>query len=141
MASFTILSNGMTYARIRVSGLAAGDIVQVFVRLENDPGDVSFQEWYTATEEKLIVRADGLEPDTDYVVNVALCPYVGSGGDWIGAQYFTTDPEEEPVDPAGFHIYDGGWKKATPYVHNGSRWVQAAPCLYDGGWAEGSGKE
>lgn len=37
------------------------------------------------------------------------------------------------------YIYTGtgsenGWAKATPYIFNGSTWVEAMPNIYDGGW-------
>lgn len=34
------------------------------------------------------------------------------------------------------YIYDGSYKKAIPWVYNGSSWVMAIPWVYNGGWKQ-----
>ena len=31
-------------------------------------------------------------------------------------------------------IYDGGWKRAIPYIYTGTGWTKAVPYIYNSGW-------
>ena len=32
------------------------------------------------------------------------------------------------------NVYNGGWGKYAVYIHNGTKWEQYIPYIYDGGW-------
>ena len=97
---------------------------QIFVRLDDSSEEQVYQRWVSSGGSRTIT---GLEPNTDYAINVAACRTSGSGGTWAGTQYFTTLREQGTKT----FIYSNGWKEATPYIYNNGSWKKATPHIYD----------
>ena len=92
MASFSIQNYGEDYVNIRVTPSSGYTAYRVFVRLSSDPDDTTFDRWYTGITSRFDVYVDGLEPGTDYTVNVAFnTSATATGSEWLDPKEFTTD--------------------------------------------------
>lgn len=85
MASFTIKSVTHDTVTISVSGLVSGDVVRVFIRLADDTTDTT-KDWSGTYTGSNLMQFTGLEPDTEYAINVNI-----NASGWIGLQTFTTE--------------------------------------------------
>ena len=90
MASFSIESVTHDTVTISVSGLTSGDVVRVFIRLADDTDDTTKDVSFTYTGSSLM-RISGLEPDTEYAINVNV-----NGTGWLGTETFWTDEVTSP---------------------------------------------
>lgn len=95
MASFSITKQDHESVTVKVEGISSGDTVRIFVRLESDASDTTVDKTYTATGSTMTKTLDGLEPDTEYLVNVKI-----NSDDWLGAWIFSTYEA-----PATYTIY------------------------------------
>lgn len=100
MASFSIVSVTTDTLTISITGLTTGDTVRVFVRLADDASDTTEDVFYTAVGSTMIKQITGLEPGTDYMVNVN----VNATG-WIGAEAFATQSENVSQRPDDWEWY------------------------------------
>ena len=50
-----------------------------------------YDEWWYPFSSRFDAYVDGLEPDTEYLVNVDYNTSPVAAGNWLGAQYFTTE--------------------------------------------------
>ena len=91
MAYFDIYNKGPDWIGVDVTPIDGYFWYRVYVR--DDYGMVYHDEWYyhTSTVVSLRVEVGGLEPETEYVVNVAhASSQNGSDSTWGSAQYVTT---------------------------------------------------
>src|SRR5699024_2812665 len=92
MPSFSIQNYGEDYVNIRVRPSSPYTAYRVFVRLASSSSAVVYDEWYSGISSAFDVYVDGLDPGTEYAVNVQYnTSPTASGATWIGAEYFTTD--------------------------------------------------
>lgn len=113
-----------TSVTISVKGLTKGDTITYYCRLSDEVNAESINK--TASKSTSSAKFKNLRPDTDYTINVRV------SGEFLGAETFTTDPEESLT---GFYIYyNNDWHKCTPYVYYGGGWKKVTPSVYDGGW-------
>ena len=101
MAEFSILKIADTTVTISITGLASGDEVRIFIRLADDPDNTTVDEKYTTPSTTMMKILTGLEPGTDYLVNVGIVVNVDGTNvtEWIGAQSFATANETTEPDP------------------------------------------
>ena len=79
MPNFSITDVTSTTVWIKITGVSRGDIIRVFVRLYDDPDDVTYnKEDLEATSSTFKLEIEGLEPDTKYRTN-----YKVNGGSWL----------------------------------------------------------
>lgn len=90
MASFSITGNDHESVTVKVTGISSGDTVRIFVRLADDATDATVDKSYTATGTTMTKTVYGLEPETNYLVNVQT-----DGATWLGAWTFFTDAAPE----------------------------------------------
>lgn len=83
MASFSITNITYYSVTIVLNGLSYGDEVRVFIRLADDPDDVTYdvESPFAGSE---MMKFPDLEPETEYAINVNV------NGTWLGTQSFTT---------------------------------------------------
>lgn len=92
MPSFTINNWGEDFVNIRVRPSSPYTAYRVFVRYADDPDSEVYNEWWYPFSATFDVYVDGLEPGTEYAVNVAYnTSPTASGSEWIGIEYVTTD--------------------------------------------------
>ena len=92
MPSFTINNWGEDFVNIRVRPSSPYTAYRVYVRLASSSSAVVYDEWYSGISATFDVYVDGLEPGTEYAVNVQYnTSPTASGATWIGAEYVTTD--------------------------------------------------
>lgn len=92
MPSFTINNWGEDFVNIRVRPSSPYTAYRVFVRYADDPDSEVYNEWWYPFSATFDVYVDGLDPDTEYAVNVAYnTSPTASGSEWIGIEYVTTD--------------------------------------------------
>ena len=92
MPSFTINNWGEDFVNIRVRPSSPYTAYRVFVRYADDPDSEVYNEWWYPFSATFDVYVDGLDPETEYAVNVQYnTSPTASGATWIGAEYFTTD--------------------------------------------------
>ena len=103
--SFTYTDTTIT---ITVTWLSVGDLMEIVVRPEPETGYMNVHVTPTATSSVMEFTFGGLEPSTDYAVNVRSVPAGGvlHNAPWIGARYFTTDAESD-VDDWDWMISNG----------------------------------
>lgn len=81
----------------------------------------------------------GLDPETDYVVNVGYNETGDGGATFVGSTTVTTEAEEEepePVSGGTTHLYISGtgWKPYAPHIYIAGRsWRPHAPYVYISG--------
>lgn len=92
MANFSITEKTATTVSIYITGLLNGDNVRIFVRLYDDPDDVSFDKTVKVYGNSLEYTAKDLEPETKYLINVGIVTNIDGVNvtDWGEAQDFTT---------------------------------------------------
>ncbi len=131
-ASYSVTGITASSVTVEIVPDSAYQYYRVFVRLADDADDSTHDELYTITS-PTSVTVSGLEPGTDYVVNVG---YNDTGvmhiESWIGAENFTT----EPATGSGVaHIYvSGAWVKAVPHIYKDGAWQPAGAHVYVDGW-------
>lgn len=91
MPSFSIQNYGEDYVNIRVRPSSPYTAYRVFVRYADDPDSKVYDEWWYPFSSTFDAYVDGLEPGTEYLVNVDYNTSPVASGNWLGAQYFTTD--------------------------------------------------
>ena len=92
MPSFTINNWGEDFVNIRVRPSSPYTAYRVFVRYADDPDSEVYNEWWYPFSATFDVYVDGLDPDTEYAVNVAYnTSPTASGSEWLGIEYVTTD--------------------------------------------------
>lgn len=92
MPSFSIQNYGDNYINIRVRPSSPYTAYRVYVRLASSSSAAVYDEWYSGISSAFDVYVDGLEPGTEYAVNVQYnTSPTASGATWIGAEYVTTD--------------------------------------------------
>lgn len=103
--SFTYTDTTIT---ITVTGLTAGDLMEIVVRPEPETGYMNVHTLPTATGSVMIFNYGGLSPETTYAVNVRSVPAGGTlhNAPWIGTRYFTTEAESN-VDEWEWTISNG----------------------------------
>ena len=100
---------------------------RVFCRLSSETAGV-FDEWFTSTRD-FTASVTGLQPDTNYVVNVGYNT-TGSGDvTWCGARSFRTGTGTQT-----YIYHNNHWVAATPYIYHNGSWEPATPNIYSGGW-------
>lgn len=95
MADFSITEKTANTVSIYVTGLLNGDNVRIFVRLYDDPDDVSFDKTVKVYGNSLEYTVEDLEPDTEYLINVGIVTNIDGVNitDWGVAKDFTTKME------------------------------------------------
>ena len=92
MPSFSIQNYGEDYVNIRIKPTSPYTAYRVFIRYADDPDSKVYDEWWYPFSATFDVYVDGLDPETEYAVNVQYnTSPTASGATWIGAEYFTTD--------------------------------------------------
>ena len=92
MPSFSIQNYGEDYVNIRVSPSSPYTAYRVYVRLASSSSAVVYDEWYSGISSTFDVYVDGLDPGTEYAVNVQYnTSPTATGATWLGIEYFTTD--------------------------------------------------
>lgn len=106
MPSFTINNYGDDYINIRVRPSSPYTAYRVYVRLASSSSAVVYDEWYSGMSSTFDVYVDGLDPGTEYAVNVAYnTSPTATGAEWIGTDYVTTDGSGPGPDPGGGPYY------------------------------------
>lgn len=99
MSSLSIEGVTSTTAWIVISGVSQGDTIRVFVRLYDDPSDVTYNnEDLMASGSTFKVKIEGLEPDTHYITNYKVedSGWLGDGSDDF--QFTTKSENQRPWD-------------------------------------------
>ena len=91
MPSFSIQNYGEDYVNIRIKPTSPYTAYRVFIRYADDPDSKVYDEWWYPFSSRFDAYVDGLEPDTEYLVNVDYNTSPVAAGNWLGAQYFTTE--------------------------------------------------
>lgn len=92
MPSFTINNWGEDFVNIRVRPSSPYTAYRVFVRYADDPDSEVYNEWWYPFSTTFDVYVDGLDPGTEYAVNVQYnTSPTATGATWLGIKYFTTD--------------------------------------------------
>ena len=121
--SYTVYPMGITFT---VREISPGDVVRFYVRhdpeISSDPV-IDIKE--TATKTSHTETFDGLEPETDYVINAGIV--VGNTTSWIKANYITTPPYEgggggeTPTRPRDW-VWESRIKQGAPIEISASEW-------------------
>ena len=85
MANYTIDDFTQDTVTITASGLTSGSAICILIYLYGDESAVIAKAEYTVTGDSTTKTFDGLEPSTDYTVNVY------DGTEWLGTEDFTTE--------------------------------------------------
>ena len=85
MATFSIDAFTTDTVTVTASGLISGSVICFLIYLTGDESAVIVKEEYTSTGDSITETFEGLDPSTDYTVNVH------DGTDWLGALEFTTE--------------------------------------------------
>lgn len=92
MPSFSIQNYGDDYINIRVRPSSPYTAYRVYVRLASSSSAVVYDEWYSGISSTFDVYVDGLDPGTEYAVNVQYnTSPTATGATWLGIEYVTTD--------------------------------------------------
>ena len=84
MPSFSIQNYGEDYVNIRVRPSSPYTAYRVYVRLASSSSAVVYDEWYSGISSTFDVYVDGLDPGTEYAVNVAYnTSPTASGSQWV----------------------------------------------------------
>lgn len=112
----------------RVTAVSGADYYLVAYRLAQE----TTATWIEA--DGLNYEITGLTPGTEYVVNYRGVNDGGHGN--VGAGWHVWTKSAGSV-----YIFDGSWIIATPYIYDGSSWVEHTSMIYDnqyGEWKEGT---
>lgn len=102
MASYSIIEIGSDYVEITVTNAVIGNKYAVYIRKTDETASSPWST-HTARSTTFTMYLGGLDPETDYVINVD-GNYQGGGAIWLGGQTFTTASEVQS-DPPTFGIY------------------------------------
>ena len=92
MPSFSIQNYGEDYVNIRIKPTSPYTAYRVFIRYADDPDSKVYDEWWYPFSSRFDAYVDGLEPGTEYAVNVQYnTSPTATGATWLGIEYFTTD--------------------------------------------------
>lgn len=102
MASFTIRDYDHESVTIRVTGIYEGcNTISVWIFEASNPDSALFYKDYDCTGTRQTITTDGLQPKTDYIINVILDNYEA-----LGEQEFATTAEAKTY--IFYFDFDGG---------------------------------
>lgn len=79
---------------------------RVFCRLADDTSDVTYDSEKMYTEEDFSITIDGLEPETEYIVNVGYSNVDYGGVTWLGGQRVTTKKAQPSINIEPWSWFD-----------------------------------
>lgn len=100
-ATFYVLSADYNKAMLRVELGEGYPKFRIFCRLSSSSSAVVHDKTVSRTADFNYVIT-GLQPDTEYTVNICSVPANGQGGVWAGAETFVTGRAPAPVRPANW---------------------------------------